>query len=319
MKAVLAREYGTPDRLRIETVDKPAPKDDEVLIRVRAAGLNALNYYMMRGTLIARPFFGMKRPKDPRVGADVAGVVEAVGKNVTSFKPGDEVFGVARGALAEFACAPADKIALKPRNATFEQAAAIPVAAITALQGLRDKAHLQRGQKVLINGAAGGIGTYAIQIAKWIGAEVTGVCSTKNVELVRSLGAKAIDYTREDFTKSKERYDVLADIIGNRSLSDCRRVMTPKGTFLNVGVRDPRRLIPRLVGILVSSPFVSQDLGLFMAKMTSSDLTLLKELFESNELISVIDRTYPLNEAGAALSYLKEGHARGKVVVSVGG
>lgn len=318
MKAVLAREYGAPDRLRIEHVDIPTPKDDEVLIRVRAAGLNALNYYMIRGTLIARPFFGLRRPKEPRVGADVAGVVEAVGANVRTFKPSDEVFGVARGALAEFACAPSNKIALKPVNASFDQAAAIPVAAITALQGLRDRAHLQRGQKVLINGAAGGIGTYAVQIAKWMGADVTGVCSTRNLEMVRSLGAShVIDYTREDFAKSTERYDVFADIIGNRSLSDCRGVMTRKGVFLNIGVRDERRLVPRLVGILASSPFVSQDLGLFMAKMTQTDLTVLKELFESGNMTSVIDRTYPLAEAPAALMYVREGHARGKVVVRI--
>lgn len=320
MKAILAREYGAPDRLRLENVDTPVPNDDEVLIRVRAAGLNALDYYMFAGTfMLLRPFFGLRRPKDPRVGADVAGIVEAVGRNVTSFKRNDEVFGVARGSLAEFVCAPATKIALRTSAATFEQAAAMPVAALTALQGLRDKAHLQPGQKVLINGAAGGIGTYAIQIAKWMGAEVTGVCSTRNVELVRSLGAgKVFDYTREDFTKSEERYDVFADIIGNRSLSDCRRVMTPKGTFLNVGVRDSRRLIPRLAAILVSSPFVSQNLGLFMARMTPEDLKVLNELFESGQLTSVIDRTYPLSEAGEALSYLKEGHARGKVVITMG-
>ena len=318
MKAIRAREYGLPDRLRLEEVDKPVPKDDEVLIRVHAAGLNALNYLLLNGTLLFRPFFGMKRPKDPRVGADVAGVVEAVGRNVTSFKPGDEVFGVARGAIAEFACAPADKIALKPTNASFVEAAAIPVAALTALQGLRDKAHLQRGQNVLINGASGGIGTYAVQIAKWMGADVTGVCSAKNVELVRSLGAdNVIDYSRDDFVKSAERYDVFADIIGNRSLSDCRSVIKPKGTFLNIGVKEKRRLIPRLLGILALSPFVSQNLGLFMAKMTTADLNVLKELFESKKLTSVIDRTCPLSEAPQALSYLKQGHARGKVVIAI--
>jgi len=318
MKAVLAREYGPPDRLKVEDVDKPIPKDDEVLIRVHAAGLNALNYLLLNGTLLFRPFFGMKRPKDPRVGADVAGVVEAVGRNVTSFKPGDEVFGVARGAIAEFACAPADKIALKPTNASFVEAAAIPVAALTALQGLRDKAHLQRGQNVLINGASGGIGTYAVQIAKWMGADVTGVCSAKNVELVRSLGAdNVIDYSRDDFVKSAERYDVFADIIGNRSLSDCRSVIKPKGTFLNIGVKEKRRLIPRLLGILALSPFVSQNLGLFMAKMTTADLNVLNELYESKHVASVIDRTYPLSEAPQALSYLKQGHARGKVVIAI--
>ena len=318
MKAILAREYGGPDRVTLEDIDRPVPKDDEVLIRVRAAGLNALDYYLMRGTYVMRPFFGLTRPKQPRVGADVAGVVEAVGRNVTSFKPGDEVFGVARGSLADFVVAPVGKIVIKTKAASFEQAAAVPVAALTALQGLRDKAGLRPGQKVLINGAAGGIGTYAIQIAKWMGAEVTAVCSTRNIELVRSLGAeKVIDYTREDFTKSAERYDVLADIIGNRSLSECRRVMTPKGTFLNVGVRETRRLVPRLVGILVSAPFVSQHLELFMARMTPDDLSVLNDLLEAGHITSVIDRTYPLNEAGAALSYLKKGHARGKVVVTV--
>ncbi len=318
MKAIRAREYGPPDRLRVEEVDLPVPADDQVLIRVHAAGLNAMNYLLLNGTILFRPFFGMRRPKEPRVGADVAGVVESVGGNVTSFKPGDEVFGVARGALAEFACAPADKIALKPANASFVEAAAIPVAALTALQGLRDKARLQPGQKVLINGASGGIGTYAVQIAKWMGAHVTGVCSTKNVEMVRSIGADhVIDYSRDDFVKNRERYDVLADIIGNRSLSDCRRVIKPNGTFLNIGVREKRRLVPRLVGILAMSPFVSQNLGLFMARMTPADLNVLKDLHESNRVRSVIDRTYPLSRAPEALTYLKQGHARGKVVVEI--
>ena len=318
MKAIRVRQYGPPDRVMLEDVEKPVPKDDEVLIRVRAAGLNALDYYLMRGTFIMRPFFGLKRPKESRIGADVAGVVEAVGRNVTAFKPGDEVFGVAKGALAEFACTPASKIAHKGSAISFEQAAALPVAAITALQGLRDKAHLQPGQKVLINGASGGIGTYAIQIAKWMGAEVTAVCSTGNIELVKSLGAsKVIDYTREDFTKGADRYDVLADIIGNHSLSDCRRVMKRNGTFLNIGVRETRRLFPRLAGILVSSPFVSQKLGLFIARITSEDLKILDDLLEAKALTSVIDRTYALRDAGEALMYLKQGHAKGKVVVTV--
>lgn len=245
-------------------------------------------------------------------------MVEAVGRNVTSFKPGDEVFGVAKGALAQLACTPASKIAMKTPTANFEQCAAMPVAALTALQGLRDRAHVQPGQKVLINGASGGIGTYAVQIAKWMGADVTGVCSTRNVELVKSLGAsRVIDYTREDFLKSKERYDVFADIIGNRSLSDCRRVMTRNGVFLNIGVRDSGRLIPRLAAILASSPFVSQKLALFVAHATPEDLKLLSELVESNHVKSVIDRTYPLDQSGDALTYLKQGHARGKVVISM--
>ena len=319
MKAIRAREYGSPEQLRLEEVDIPAPKDDEVLIRVRAAALNALDYYMMGGEfMVLRPFFGWKRPKDPRVGADVAGIVEAVGANVTSFKKNDEVFGVARGSLAEFVATPANKIAHKSANASFEQAAAMPVAALTALQGLRDKARLARGQKVLINGAAGGIGTFAIQIARSMGAEVAAVCSARNVDLVRSLGAtRVFDYTREDFTRSTERYDVFADIIGNRSLSECRGVMTPKGTFLNIGVRDGGRLIPRLTELLLSKPFVSQNLSMFVARMTPDDLNVLSEMIEAKSITPVIDRTYPLNQAGEALAYLKEGHARGKVVVTI--
>ena len=319
MKAIRAREYGEPNRLRFEDVETPVPGADEVLLRVRAVGLNALDYYMFSGSfMMLRPFFGLARPGESRVGTDVAGVVEDVGENVRSFKRGDEVFGVARGALAEFVCTPASKIRLKTSAATFEQAAALPVAGLTALQGLRDKAHLQPGQRVLINGAAGGIGTYAVQIAKWIGAEVTGVCSTRNLDLVRSLGAaKVIDYTREDFAKSMDRYDVFVDIIGNRSLLDCLRVMNPKGTFLNIGVRDSRRLFPRLAGILAMSPFVSQKMGLFIARMTTGDLHILNELLETKRITSVIDRTYSLREAGEALSYLKEGHARGKVIITV--
>jgi NADPH:quinone reductase-like Zn-dependent oxidoreductase len=318
MKAILAREYGEPGRLRLENVEAPVPKEDEVLIRVRAAGLNALDYYLFAGSFaLLRPLTGMKRPKEPRVGVDVAGVVEDVGANVTSFKKNDEVFGVGKGSLAEFVCTPASKIVVKSPAVSFEEAAALPVAAITALQGLRDKAQLQPGQKVLINGASGGIGTYAIQIAKWMGADVTAVCSTKNIDLVRSLGANSVvDYTKADFTKSSERYDVLADIIGNRSLSDCRRVMTRKGTFLNIGVRDSRRLIPRLAGIFFSAPFVSQNLGFFIARITTDDLKVLNDLLASKRMTSVIDRTYPLVEAGEALSYLKLGHARGKVVVT---
>jgi NADPH:quinone reductase-like Zn-dependent oxidoreductase len=319
MKAIRAREYGSPEQLRLEEVDIPAPKDDEVLIRVRAAALNALDYYMMGGEfMVLRPFFGWKRPKDPRVGADVAGIVEAVGANVTSFKKNDEVFGVARGSLAEFVATPANKIAHKSANASFEQAAAMPVAALTALQGLRDKARLARGQKVLINGAAGGIGTFAIQIARSMGAEVAAVCSARNVDLVRSLGAtRVFDYTREDFTRSTERYDVFADIIGNRSLSECRGVMTPKGTFLNIGVRDGGQLIPRLAELLLSKSFVSQNLSMFVARMTPDDLNVLSEMIEAKSITPVIDRTYPLNQAGEALAYLKEGHARGKVVVTI--
>jgi NADPH:quinone reductase-like Zn-dependent oxidoreductase len=321
MKAIVYRNYGSPDVLHCEDVEKPSPGDDEVLIRIRAAAANPMDYHLMTGAYIMRPVTGLRKPKPTCPGADLAGEVEAVGRNVTRFKPGDPVFGAARRAFAEYVCAAENRLALKPANLTFEQAAAIPVAGVTALQGLRDKGRIQPGQKVLINGAAGGVGTFAVQIAKSFGADVTGVCSTRNVGLVRSIGAdRVIDYTRDDFTRSAERYDLMFDCVGNRPLSACRRVMTRRGTFVAVGVRPGGRWIgplPRLLNVLVSSWVVSQNVVFFVASIKPDDLIVLKELIEANKVTPVIDRGYTLSEVPEAIRYLKEGHARGKVVITV--
>jgi NADPH:quinone reductase-like Zn-dependent oxidoreductase len=323
MKAIVYHEYGTADVLRFEQTEKPLPNDDQVLIKVRAASVNPLDWHYMRGTpyLMRVAGTGLRKPNDPRLGADVAGVVESVGKNVTDFKPGDEVFGTSGGAFAEYA--PASRVALKPANITFEQAAAVPIAGLTALQGLRDSGHLQAGQKVLINGASGGVGTFAVQIAKSYGAEVTGVCSTRNVDLVRSLGADhVIDYTKDDFTVGGQRYDLIFDTVGNRSLSEVRRVMVPKGIYVGIGGGGPDAgswigPMARPVKMLLYSPFVSQEFGTFLAKITKEDLAILKGLMETGKVTPVIDRTYPLNETADAIRYLEEGHARGKVIVTV--
>jgi NADPH:quinone reductase-like Zn-dependent oxidoreductase len=321
MKAVVYHEYGLPDVLRCEDIPKPTPGDDEVLIRIRAAAGNPMDYHLMSGAYVMRLMTGLRKPKPTRPGADLAGEVEAVGRNVTRFQPGDSVFGGARGAFAEYVCAREDRLALKPANLTFEQAAAVPVAGLTALQGLRDKGRIQPGQNVLINGASGGVGTFAVQIGKWLGAQVTGVCSTRNVDLVRSIGADhVIDYTQDDFTRSGERYDLIFDCVGNRPLSACRRVMTPRGTFVAAGVRPGGRWIgplPYLVGVLVSSWFVSQNVAFFVASIRTDDLIALKELIEANKVTPVIDRRYRLNEAAEAIRYMREGHARGKVVIIV--
>jgi NADPH:quinone reductase-like Zn-dependent oxidoreductase len=321
MKAVVYSDYGSPDVLQYEGFPKPTPGDDEVLIRIRAAAANPMDYHLMSGAYVMRLMTGLRKPKPTRPGADLAGEVEAVGRNVTRFQPGDPVFGGARGAFAEYVCAREDRLALKPANLTFEQAAAVPVAGLTALQGLRDKGRLQPGQKVLVNGASGGVGTFAVQIGKWLGAQVTGVCSTRNVDLVRSIGADhVIDYTQDDFTRSGERYDLIFDCVGNRPLSACRRVMTPKGTFVATGVRPGGRWIgplPYLVGVLVSSWFVSQNVAFFVASIRADDLIALKELIEANKVTPVIDRRYRLNEAAEAIRYMREGHARGKVVIIV--
>jgi NADPH:quinone reductase-like Zn-dependent oxidoreductase len=267
---------------------------------------------------------GLRKPKDPRVGVDYAGTVEAVGKNVTQFKPGDEVFGNRSGAFAEYLCARADRaIALKPPNMTFEQAASVPVAAITALQGLRDKGKVQPGQKVLINGASGGVGTFAVQIAKTFGADVTGVCSTRNLELVRSLGADhVIDYTKDDFTKGDKRYDVILDNVGTQPLSGFRRVLKPNGICVMIGgggPNDGRWVGPmaRPIKAKVMSPFISQKMGMMMAQSNKDDLNILADLMQSGKVTPVIDRTYPLNQIADAIRYLEQGHARGKVVITV--
>jgi NADPH:quinone reductase-like Zn-dependent oxidoreductase len=325
MKAIVYRNYGSPDVLTCEEIAKPTAGDDGVLIGVRAASVNPLDWKLMTGgPSIVRKLFALRKPRIKRPGVDVAGQVAAVGKNVTQFKPGDEVFGTCRGAFAEFvstsdaAFAMKSVLVNKPDNVTFEQAASAPIAALTALQGLRDKGRIQPGQKVLINGAAGGVGTFAVQIAKPFGADVTGVCSTRNLDLVRSIGADRVtDYTQEDFTKSGQRYDMLFDCVGNHSLSTCRRVLNPKGILIMVGAPSHVRLVDllaRLIGALILSPFVSQQLVPFLARSNKEDLTLVGELMATGKVTPVIDRCYTLSEVPEALRHLEEGHARGKVV-----
>jgi NADPH:quinone reductase-like Zn-dependent oxidoreductase len=322
LKAITTHSYGSPDVLELEAVDEPVVKDDEVLVGVRAASVNPRDWHFLRGLpYIMRPV-GLRRPKNGVLGSDVAGQVEAVGKTVTRFRPGDEVFAhVLAGGFAEYTCIPEEVLGLKPANLTFEQAAAVPLAALTALQGLRDHGRIQPGQKVLIIGASGGVGTFAVQIARSFGADVTGVCSTRNVDMVRSIGADhVIAYTQEDFTQSGQKYDLVFQLAGTRSPSDCRRALTPKGTLvLSSGESDGRWIGPidRIVKAVVLSPFVSQRLGTFEAKQSKEDLQVLKELIESGMVSPVIDRTYPLSEMPEAIRYLEAGHARGKVVITV--
>jgi len=321
MKAIIYRNYGSPDVLRLEEIEKPVPQDNEVLIEVRAASVNPLDFHLMKGTpRVARIMTGLLKPKVTRPGVDVAGVVEAVGSNVTQFHAGDEVLGSCKGAFAEYVCASEGALVLKPANLTFEQAAAVPVAAFTSLQGLRDKGRIQPGHKVLINGAAGGVGTFAVQIAKSFGAHVTGVCSTRNVEMVRSIGADyVIDYTQEDYTQSGQRYDLIFDTVGNHSLSDNRRVLGSKGALVMAGGPTDSLLgilLPPLRA-LVMSRFVSQTLVPFLARRRKEDLIIMQELLEAGKVTPVIDRTYPLSEASEAVRYLEEGHARGKVVITL--
>lgn len=323
MRAAVYHEYGTPEVLELRELDKPVPAEDEVLVRVRAAAVNPFDWHLLTGLpYIARLGSGLRRPKSERLGADFAGTVEAVGGNVTSFEPGDDVFGVRNGAFGEYVCVREDgAIAPKPDNATFEQAAAVGVAAITALQGLRDKAHVGAGSSVLINGASGGVGTFAVQIAKSLGAEVTGVCSPPNVPTARSLGADwVIDYTQDDFTRTDGRYDAILDSAGNRSWKECRRVMSPNATLVCVGGPKTNRLYgplgKRLVDRLASVP-MSQHVALFLAKPDKNDLAALGELIEAGSVTSVIDRQYELGDLGDALNYLAQGHARGKVVITV--
>src|SRR5271155_2129745 len=327
MKAIVYRDYGSADVLRCEEIEKPVPGVDEVLIRVRAASVNPLDWKVMSGgPFIVRMLLGLGKPKIKRPGVDVAGTIEVTGKNVTQFKQGDEVFGTCRGAFAEYGTSKSGtgvKSALvkKPDNVTFEQAASIPVAGLTALQGLRDHGRIQTGQSVLINGAAGGVGTFAVQIAKAFGAKVTGVCSTRNVDMVRSIGAdRVIDYTQEDFTKSRQRYDLFFDCIGNHSLTACRHILNPKGTLIMVGAPGDgplTGLLARLIGALVLSQFGKQKMVFFIAKMNQEDLTILGGLMETGKVTPVIDRCYGLSEVPEALRYLEEGHARGKVVISL--
>ena len=320
MKAAVYHEYGSVDVLRYEDVPTPTPKDNEVLIKVRAASVNPLDWRLMKGEpKVVRIVAKLLGLKTGRPGVDVAGEVEAVGKKITQFKPGDRVFGGCRGALAEYATSREKNIVMKPESVTFEQAAAVYVAGLTALQGLRDKGQIQPGSKALINGAAGGVGTFAVQIAKTFGAKVTGVCSTRNVEMVKSIGADAvIDYTKEDFTKLRTRYDVILECVGNKSLSECRRVLHPKGRTLMVGASHDPTLVSMLgpfIKALLSSPFMTRKAIPVLGKPSQNDLNFLGELIATGKLTPVIDRVYDLNQSADALQYLEQGHARGKVIV----
>jgi NADPH:quinone reductase-like Zn-dependent oxidoreductase len=311
---------GSGDVLKLEEIEKPVFEDGEALIKVRAASVNPLDYHLLRHAFLRRVMSARSKVKIARAGRDVAGQVEAVGRNVTQFKAGDEVFGACNGAFAEYACARESALARKPTNVSFEQAASVPVAGLTALQGLRDKAQIQPGQKVLINGAAGGVGTFAVQIAKAFGAEVTGVCSTRNVEMVRSIGADTvIDYTREDFTSNSQHYDVIFDLVANHSFAAHRRALTLNGTYIGAGIMglggSMIRLLSRWIPELVMSPFLSQKFISFMAKLNQKDLTAIGALMAEGKVTPVIDRRYSLSEVPDAVRYVEEGHARGKVII----
>jgi len=309
--------------LRYEDRAKPTPADDEVLVKVHAASVNPLDWHYVEGTpYLVRTDRGFGKPDDPRLGVDFAGTVEAVGKSVRRFKPGDEVFGGKLGAFAQYLTVREERaIALKPANVTFEQAASVPIAALTALQALRDKGHIKAGQKVLVNGASGGVGTFAVQIAKSYGAEVTGVCSTKNLELVRSIGADhVIDYTREDFTKDAEHYDLIVDTVSTHSVSDYKHVLNPNGVFVMVGSTTPGHWFGWLelpLEAWVLSPFMSQKFGMMLAELNKDDLAVMGGLMQSGKVTPAIDRTYKLSETAEAIGYLEKGHARGKVVLTV--
>jgi NADPH:quinone reductase-like Zn-dependent oxidoreductase len=323
MKAIVQDTYGSTDVLELRDIDKPEIADGEVLVRVHAAGVDRGVWHLMTG--LAYPIrlagYGLRAPKTPVPGTDMAGVVEAVGNDVTRFQPGDEVFGIGKGAFAEYARAPEDKLAPKPANLTFEQAAVVAISGLTALQGLRDKGRVEPGQRVLIIGASGGVGTYAVQLAKAFGAEVTAVCSTTKVDMVRSLGADhVVDYTREDFAEGEQRYDLILDIGGNPSLSRLRRALAAKGTLVIVGGELGGRWLgglDRQLRALVLSRFVGQKLTSLLSKENHRDLLVLKELIEAGKVTPVIDRTYPLSEVPQAIRYLEEGHARGKVVITI--
>lgn len=323
MKAIVYGHSASGDVLKLEEVEKPVPADDEVLLRVRAASVNPLDYHFLRHAFLRPVMARGTKVKTLRPGRDVAGQVEAVGKNVTQFKPGDDVFGACNGAFAEYACAGESAFAIKPSNVTFEQAASVPVAGLTALQGFRDKAQLQPGQKVLINGAAGGVGTFAVQIAKTFGTEVTGVCSTRNVEMVRSIGADTvIDYTREDFTSNGKQYDVIFDLVANHSFEEHRRALTPKGIYIGAGIMglggSMFRLLLRQIPSLIKARFVTQKFITLLAKLNQQDLRAFAALIEEGRVTPVIDRRYSLSEVPEAVRYVEDGHARGKVIIDVG-
>lgn len=323
MKAIVYRCYGPPRVLRLEEIAKPVPADDEVLVKVHAASVNPLDWHYMRGVPYVMRFdSGIGAPADIRIGVDFSGTVESVGRKVSRFRPGDEVFGGRSGALGEYVSVRESRsIVPKPANVSFEQAAAVPVAAVTALQALRDEAKVRKGEKVLVNGASGGVGTFAVQIAKSLGAEVTAVCGTQNVERVRAIGADhVIDYRKEDFTGGAQRYDVIIDMVGNHSLLESRRALTPQGRFVIVGGPSEGRWIGPLtqpMAALALSPFVSQEFIPFFATLNPADLEVLRGLMQEGRLTSVLDRTYPLSDAAKAIAYVEEGHARGKVIVKI--
>jgi len=323
MQAIVYHRYGPPEVLELVNIDKPAPAPGEVLVRIHAASVNPYDWHFMRGApRFFRVVIGLRGPKSPRLGADLAGEVESVGDGVTHFKAGDAVFGCGKGSFAEYACVEESKLAIKPESLSFEQAAAVPIAGITALQGLRDSGKVQTGQRVLINGAAGGVGSFAVQIGKWLGAHVTGVCSTRNVDLVQSLGAdRVIDYTHEDFTRSGERWDVIFDLVNNHPLANFRRALEPKGVFVGCGggaiEKSSIDYLKGMLGMAVIARFVSQKLTSVVAKVNTADLKLLADLLAKGTIRSVLDRSYPLNHIAEAIDYVETGHARGKITIAI--
>ncbi|MBI5351685.1 MAG: NAD(P)-dependent alcohol dehydrogenase [Chloroflexi bacterium] len=319
MKTILYTEYGPPDVLQLTEVEKPTPKENQVLVKVHAASVNALDWRpFTMSPIFIRLISGLRKPRDPQMGVDIAGTVEAVGSSVTEFKPGDEVFGVAPGAFAEYACNGESKLVLKPANVSFEEAAAVPVAALTALQGLRDIGKIQPGQKVLIDGASGGVGIFAVQIAKSYGAEVTAVCSTRNLDMVRSFGADyVIDYTREDFTKNGLRYDLILAVNGNHPILDYRRALSPQGICVVAGGPLAQVFSALLLGPVISRLGSKKHFFMGMAKSGKEDLLVLQELLEAGKVVPVIDKCYPLSKTAEAISYIIEEHARGKVIITV--
>ena len=321
MKAIVYEKYGSPDVMQLKEIETPTPKDDEVLIKIHAASVNAYDWHFLTADIFLIRFMGggLLKPKNPRLGADMSGRIEAVGKNVKQFQPGDEVFGMVEGSFAEYVCAPEDALALKPNGASFIETAAIPMAAITALQGLRDEGQIRAGQKVLINGASGGVGTFAVQIAKSFGAEVTGVCSTRNLEQAHAIGADhVIDYTKENFTQSGQQYDLIFAANGYHSLSAYKRALTPKGIYVMAGGSMKQIFQSMLLGSIMSEADGRKMTGV-SAKRSQDDLIVIKELFETGKVKSIIDRQYLLSETAEALRYLGAGHARGKVVISMEG
>src|SRR5947209_17371780 len=324
MKAIVNCEYGV-ENLQLREIEKPTPADNEVLVRVRAASINPADGHLIRGVWLMRPMLGMRKPKNTRFGTDFAGIVEAVGKNVADFKAGDEVFGAAKGAVADYIRVKADRgIVSKPSNITFEQAGSVAIAGLTALQGLRDKGHIQTGQKVLINGASGGVGTFAVQIAKAFSAEVTAVCSTRNIELVKSIGAdRVIDYTKEDFTKTDQRYDMIYDLVGNHGFSERRKILKPNGICVLAGIGGAGKH-PETMGRISGnfwnaflSNFSKEKFIFYIAKLMKEDFNVLRDLMETGKVSPVIDRTYKIEQTVDAVRYMEEGHARGKVVVVI--